>query len=150
MNKLTDKQQAFIDEYLIDLNATQAAIRAGYSEETAKQIGSENLSKLDIQKAIQVAQQARREANKVTRESIAREIDDLIAVAKQNATEGNTQSLNAWVKAIESKAKLFGLYDLPPDNPELDKGKPEAIIVRLVDASNPNRDPITGEQINTS
>jgi phage terminase small subunit len=35
--KLTDKQQAFCEEYLVDLNATQAAIRAGYSEDTAKQ-----------------------------------------------------------------------------------------------------------------
>lgn len=45
MSKLTDKQQAFCEEYLIDLNATQAAIRSGYSEKTAKQIGTENLSK---------------------------------------------------------------------------------------------------------
>jgi phage terminase small subunit len=44
-NKLTAKQEAFCREYLIDLNATQAAIRAGYSENTARQVGSENLSK---------------------------------------------------------------------------------------------------------
>ena len=43
--KLSDKQQAFCEEYLVDLNATQAAIRAGYSEDTSRQIGSENLSK---------------------------------------------------------------------------------------------------------
>lgn len=43
--KLTAKQQRFCDEYLIDLNATQAAIRAGYSKKTAKVIGAENLSK---------------------------------------------------------------------------------------------------------
>lgn len=45
---LTAKQQRFCDEYLIDLNATQAAIRAGYSEKTAKQIGQENLTKPDL------------------------------------------------------------------------------------------------------
>lgn len=45
MNKLTDKQKRFVKEYLVDLNATQAAIRAGYSANTAQQIGSENLSK---------------------------------------------------------------------------------------------------------
>lgn len=44
-NELTDKQRLFCEEYLIDLNATQAAIRAGYSRDTAQQIGSENLSK---------------------------------------------------------------------------------------------------------
>lgn len=46
--KLTPKQERFVAEYLIDLNATQAAIRAGYSERTAKVIGSENLSKPDV------------------------------------------------------------------------------------------------------
>lgn len=43
--KMTAKQKRFCDEYLIDLNATQAAIRAGYSEKTAKVIGAENLTK---------------------------------------------------------------------------------------------------------
>ena len=42
---LTEKQKRFADEYLIDLNATQAAIRAGYSKKTARQIGTENLAK---------------------------------------------------------------------------------------------------------
>jgi len=54
MAGLTDKQQKFCEEYMIDLNATQAAIRAGYSEDTAKQIGSENLSKPDLAERIAV------------------------------------------------------------------------------------------------
>lgn len=49
---MTEKQKRFCDEYLIDLNATQAAIRAGYSEKTAKQIGQQNLTKLDIREYI--------------------------------------------------------------------------------------------------
>lgn len=49
---ITEKQKRFVEEYLIDLNATQAAIRAGYSKKTARQIGEQNLSKLDIQEAI--------------------------------------------------------------------------------------------------
>lgn len=53
MAKLTAKQQRFVDEYLIDLNATQAAIRAGYSKGTAYSIGVENLRKPEIQKRIQ-------------------------------------------------------------------------------------------------
>lgn len=52
MEKLTPKQRRFIEEYLIDLNATQAAIRAGYSAASAKQIGTENLSKPAIAAAI--------------------------------------------------------------------------------------------------
>jgi len=53
MKKLTAKQQIFVNEYLIDLNATQAAIRAGYSKKTAQRIGSENLSKPLVAAAIQ-------------------------------------------------------------------------------------------------
>lgn len=49
---LTPKQEMFVREYLIDLNATQAAIRAGYSKRTARQIGQENLTKPDIQECI--------------------------------------------------------------------------------------------------
>ena len=50
--KLTAKQRRFCDEYLIDMNAAQAAIRAGYSKKTAKQIGQENLTKPDLQEYI--------------------------------------------------------------------------------------------------
>ena len=49
---LTDKQEMFCREYLIDLNATQAAIRAGYSEKTANRIAAQLLSKVDIQNSI--------------------------------------------------------------------------------------------------
>lgn len=53
MAKMTAKMQRFCDEYLIDLNATQAAIRAGYSEKTAYSIGQENLKKPEIKKYIE-------------------------------------------------------------------------------------------------
>ena len=53
MAKMTEKQKRFCDEYLIDLNATQAAIRAGYSKKTANRIGTENLSKLVIKAYIE-------------------------------------------------------------------------------------------------
>lgn len=49
---LTDKQKRFCEEYIIDCNATQAAIRSGYSPKTAKQIGQENLTKPDLKKYI--------------------------------------------------------------------------------------------------
>lgn len=52
MARLTAKQQRFCDEYLIDLNATQAAIRAGYSKKTARVIGAQNLSKLAVKNYI--------------------------------------------------------------------------------------------------
>lgn len=59
---LTGKETRFASEYLLDLNATQAAIRAGYSRHTARQIGAENLTKPDIAALIgeRVQERARR------------------------------------------------------------------------------------------
>lgn len=62
---LTPKQQRFVDEYLIDLNATQAAIRAGYSAKTAYAIGEENLRKPEIASAVSLAQARRSERTEI-------------------------------------------------------------------------------------
>lgn len=77
VGKLTDKQQRFVEEYLIDLNATQAAIRAGYSAETARQIGAENLSKPVIQDAIQEAQNKRSERVQISQDDVLRDLMEL-------------------------------------------------------------------------
>lgn len=58
--KLTDKQKRFVEEYLIDLNATQACIRAGYSPKNAKQIGSELLDKTRLQIEEALAERSKR------------------------------------------------------------------------------------------
>lgn len=65
MADLTAKQQRFVEEYLVDLNATQAAIRAGYSEKTAYSVGHENLSKPEIAVAIAEAQAKRSERTRI-------------------------------------------------------------------------------------
>jgi phage terminase small subunit len=71
---LTARQQRFVNEYLVDLNATQAAIRAGYSKKTAKSVGSENLTKPDIAAAI-AARQAKVAAKlEITQERVAAEL----------------------------------------------------------------------------
>lgn len=74
MDKLKGKQQLFVEEYLIDLNATQAAIRAGYSESTAQQIGSENLLKPVIANAIIEAKQARSERTQIDADWLLRRL----------------------------------------------------------------------------
>lgn len=71
---LTAKQQRFVDEYLIDLNATQAAIRAGYSEKTARSISNENMTKPDIQAAIAKGMQARSGRTEITQDMVLREL----------------------------------------------------------------------------
>lgn len=78
MANLTPKQQRFVEEYLIDLNATQSAIRAGYSEKTAKSIGQENLTKPDIQKAIEEAQNKRTERTEITQDYVLSNIQKVI------------------------------------------------------------------------
>ncbi len=67
---LTPKQERFIAEYLIDLNATQAAIRAGYSVKTAEKIGSENLKKPEIEAVLNKAKLERQEKTGVTAEKV--------------------------------------------------------------------------------
>lgn len=83
MAKLTPKQQRFVDEYLIDLNATQAAIRAGYSEKTAGQIGEQNLKKLEIQEAIQQAMNERQQRTQIDQDYVINTIVDTIERCKQ-------------------------------------------------------------------
>lgn len=71
---LTPKQQRFVDEYLVDLNATQAAIRAGYSEKTAHVIGAENLGKPEIAAAVASAQQKRSDRTGVKADQVLAEL----------------------------------------------------------------------------
>ncbi|MFB8927123.1 terminase small subunit [Xanthomonas arboricola pv. juglandis] len=100
---LTQKQQRFVVEYLKDQNATQAAIRAGYSEGTAKQQGSRLLTNADI--AAEVNKGQRRVAKKaeVTVDTLAAELDE----ARRAAMKKNQSS--AAVQATMGKAKLYGL-----------------------------------------
>lgn len=74
MARLTEKQKRFVAEYLVDLNATQAAIRAGYSERTADRIGPELLGKTCVSAEIQRAIQARQKRTEITQDMVLREL----------------------------------------------------------------------------
>ncbi len=76
MAKLTDKQEMFCREYLVDLNAAQAAIRAGYSKSTAKDIGCQNLAKLNIIDFIAELKAARVERVEVKADDIVKQLDE--------------------------------------------------------------------------
>lgn len=71
---LTAKQSAFVREYLIDRNATRAAIRAGYSAKTARFIGAENLTKPNIAGAISQGEKAIRERNEISADRVVQEL----------------------------------------------------------------------------
>jgi phage terminase small subunit len=87
MNKLTDRQQRFVDEYLVDANATQAAIKAGYSAKTAKVIGAQNLSKLNVKQAITEGQKAIQKRTQITAEEKRHVLWHIVQV--------NTQVINS-------------------------------------------------------
>jgi phage terminase small subunit len=72
-SKLTAKQERFVAEYLIDLNATQAAIRAGYSKKTAEKIGSENLRKPEIAAHLSASMKAREIRTEITQDRVLAE-----------------------------------------------------------------------------
>lgn len=74
---MTKKQKRFVEEYLIDLNATQAAIRAGYSPDTAQQMGSENLSKPVIKNVIDKAIAERSRRTGINQDRVIQEIAKL-------------------------------------------------------------------------
>ena len=111
---MTQKQKRFIEEYLIDLNATQAAIRAGYSPDTAQQTGSENLSKPVIRAQIDRAMAERSKRTGVNAERVVQElakiafvnaaevIDPKTATVKEDALPEDTAAIQA------VKVKTFG------------------------------------------
>ena len=93
MAELTAKQQRFCDEYLIDLNATQAAIRAGYSEKTAMEQGYQLLQKTSVQEYIQQRKADRVERTEITQDMVLRELAN---IAFSNAAD--------YAKVIEKDA----------------------------------------------
>ena len=116
MAKLTEKQKRFVEEYLIDLNATQAAIRAGYSPNTARDIGCENLAKPNIRACIdkEIAERSKRTG--INQDRVIRELarlafvnaNDVIdmeeATLKDGATEDDTAAIaSVKVKTIPTK-----------------------------------------------
>ena len=98
---LNPKRAAFVREYLIDLNATQAAIRAGYSERTARQQGTRLLSDASIQSAVQTAVEQRARTTQVTAE--------MVVTGLQAIAEGGT-SESARVRAYELLGKHLGMF----------------------------------------
>lgn len=100
---MTPKQERFVQEYMIDSNATQAAVRAGYSDHTAKQQGSRLLTNADVQAAIQVARADIRERVKVSVESVTKRLQKAYDQAASNG------QASAMVQAAMGIAKLHGL-----------------------------------------
>lgn len=102
MSKLNPKQSLFCKEYIVDLNATQAAIRAGYSEKTAGQIGDENLKKPKIAEEIERLKAERVERVEVNADEVLRELVRISQsdIRKVFAEDGSLKPMSEWPDAI--------------------------------------------------
>lgn len=107
---LNEKQKRFVLEYLIDLNATQAAIRAGYSKKTAYSMGQQNLKKPEIQKAIQAKQNKLQHKLEITQERVLGELAQVAFAKASDQTISDLKYTNK-LKALELLGKYLSLFE---------------------------------------
>ena len=117
---LNEKQKQFCEEYIIDLNGTQAAIRAGYSAKTANEQAAQLLAKLSIQEYIQKIKNQRSERVKYSQDELMRDILEVKNRCMQANPvldkEGNETGIwkfdsNGANKALDMLAKHVGFYE---------------------------------------
>lgn len=123
--KLTSKQQRFVEEYLIDLNATQAAKRAGYSKNRASEIGHQLLQKTTVREAIDAAKLERAARQEIKQDYVLQNLKEIVERTMQRAPVCNSKGEqlqdengnNLWVfdakganKALELLGKHLGLF----------------------------------------
>lgn len=126
--KLTPKQKNFIDEYLLDLNATQAAIRAGYSRKTANRIGPQLLVKTCIQEELAKAMQRRAKRTEITADRVLKE---LAAIALDDAADYNDSRLKYTnkIRALELLGKHLGMFDQQRRFDDSESGSGGGIVI---------------------
>jgi len=103
---LTAKQQRFVEEYMTDLNATQAAIRAGYSEKTAGSIGQQNLIKLEVASEIAARKKALSKKTEITLDRVITELGAiaLVEIPHEYITVGEK------ISALNLLGRHFGAF----------------------------------------
>lgn len=108
---LNERQKRFCEEYIVDLNATQAAIRAGYSEKTAASTAARLLRNVKVQKYIAQLQAERGQRLQVTQDDVIREICDiaLLPLDDDNVLSGIVKVKDK-VKALELLGRHFGAF----------------------------------------
>jgi len=133
-DKLTPKQDKFVKAYLLNGgNATQAAIDAGYKEDNAKQIGSENLTKLDVKKAIEKHQ---KKANKVfvwSKEKKLEKLQEVIAKCSGDDPEKGMMNAPSVIAAIKEHNLMQG--DNVPAVADQNKAVPINVTIGVKDCS---------------
>lgn len=151
-NKLTDKQSRFCEEYLVDLNLTQAAIRAGYSEKTAGQVGYDNLQKPLVAERIAELKRIRSDKVEIDQNAV---LENLVKAMKISLgeedsyvvgnVEGSTSSISlkktdlaAYLKIQDMLAKHLGLYE--KDNEQISSTVIQSVVLSDEMAEKLNKD----------
>lgn len=133
--RLTEKQRSFCEEYLVDFNATRAAVRAGYSPRSAKQQGARLLTNADLHTHLTELMEARSRRTEITADTVLQDIrevaDRCLAAIPVADAQGRNQGVwrfdaRAALKALELLGKHLGLFHgtPPPGNICLVSGKP--------------------------
>lgn len=149
---MTPKQTGFVQEYLIDLNATQAAIRAGYSEKTAHSQGQRLLKNVVVEAAIASARESRAERTRIDADWVLRRLSEEIEadVADLYDEGGKVKPIREW-PMIWRQGLVAGIETIPEKVGEDDDGAP--IIVngyRIKLASRDRRLELLGKHVYVS
>lgn len=124
MEQVRDKELAFAREFAMDWNKTQAAIRAGYSKASARQIGYELLKKPYIQNLVREVQRERAERLNLDNVWLKDQLQDCYAAAREKG------DLKSAVKALESLGKLTGAFEKHNHQKQGIKSDAEAAAIR--------------------
>ena len=136
IDPLTPKQRRFVEAYLLDMNATHAAIRAGYSPKTARAIGAENLTKPNIQAAVQEAQTERAKRVGIDQDYVLKRLHENAERAMQaapvrdrngNGTGEYIYQGNVANRALELLGKHLGMFT---EKVEHSGARPLTVVVR--------------------
>lgn len=103
--RLTDRQKAFCDEYLIDLNATQAALRAGYSPKGAQRMAVRNMQNPLVQEYLNERREARSKRTQITQDFV---LGELMKIATANGTDFASVGKG-------NRVRLTPTEELPPE-----------------------------------
>jgi len=130
---MTPKQQAFVREYLIDLNATQAAIRAGYSARTANEQGARLLANVSVRSAIELAQADRAERTQVNADWVLTRLHDsaIADLADIYSATGELKPMTEW-PMIWRTGLVAGIETSMERDGEDGDGRPQYVSVRKV------------------
>jgi phage terminase small subunit len=133
---VTPKQEAFVREYLIDLNATQAAIRAGYSERTAEQQGPRLLGNVGVAAAIAAAQQERARRVQIDADWVLKRLhsEATADLADLYDAAGNLKPIHEW-PAVWRTGLVAGIETVQERDGTDEEGRPVYATVRKVKLS---------------